>query len=89
MPDDYYEDDSDTMTKEPASNDNEESVSQSALVPKSFFAGKDNLEVGDTEKVRILRLLDDEVEIECIKEGYDKESEPEPEPVTESDEMME
>lgn len=85
MPDDYYEDDGETMTKEAPAEDSDETEAQSALVPKSFFSGKDELKVGDTEKVRVLRLMDDEVEIECVKKGYDEETEKES-PV--SDEMM-
>jgi hypothetical protein len=87
MPDDYYEDDSETMTATPAP-DKEDTATQSSLVPKSFFAGKKDLEVGDTEVVKVLRILDDEVEIECVKENYDDEEATE-EVAVESDEMME
>ena len=92
MPDDYYDEGSDTMTAEPSKpteSKDDEAQPQSALVPKSFFAGKENLEVGDTEVVKVLRLMDDEVEIECVKENYDEEKTKEKEPVLESDEMME
>ena len=90
MPTDYYDDEgdnpgSDTMTAKPSEKD--EMQPQSALVPKAFFSGKDNLEVGDVERVKVLRLMDDEVEIECIKEGYDHEEKKEA-PVSEEDEMM-
>lgn len=88
MPDDanYYDDEAEApMADNPA--DKEESVTASALVPKSFFAGKDSLEVGDTEVVKVLRIMDDEVEIECIKERYEEE-EPEEAPVSEEADMM-
>lgn len=89
MPDDnLYDDESDApMTESPA--DKEESVTASALVPKAFFAGKEGLEVGDTEVVKVLRIMDDEVEIECVKENYDDEEEAPEETVSvEEDEMM-
>ena len=92
MAHDYYDDGSDdnSVTTEAQPDEiaekKEESADNSALVPKSFFQGRENLEVGDTEKVRVLRIMDDDVEIECIKEGYGKEkSMPEKEP--ESDMM--
>ncbi len=92
MPDDYYDDgDSSMAPKADAPKSSDEGMKpQSALVPKSFFAGKDNLAVGDEEKVRVLRLMDDEVEIECVKEGYkDEEPASEPsKPVSEPDDMM-
>lgn len=69
------------------SDDKEESPAQSALVPKSFFAGKKGLEIGDTEVVKVLRIMDDEVEIECVKENYENE-ETEEAPVSEEADMM-
>lgn len=76
----YYDDSEDSMEGGPPS-DKEDTSSQSALVPKSFFAGKESMEPGDTETVRILRVLDNEVEIECVKEGYNEEKTQEKEPV--------
>ncbi len=93
MPDDYYDDGQDSMAPKPDApepSDDGDMKPQSALVPKSFFSGKDSLAVGDTETVRVLRLMDDEVEIECVKEGY-KSEEPASEtskPTAEPDDMM-
>lgn len=42
---------------------------QSALVPKSLFSESDDLTVGQEEKVRILHIYEDEVEIACVKSG--------------------
>lgn len=90
MPDDnLYDDESESPMANKPAEDTSESVTASALVPKSFFAGKDDLSVGDTEVVKVLRIMDDEVEIECIKENYDdEETEEEPTVSVEEDEMM-
>lgn len=91
MPEDanYYDDEAEAPMADKPAEDTEESVTASALVPKSFFAGKEGLEVGDTEVVKVLRIMDDEVEIECVKENYDDEESEEEAPVSvEEDEMM-
>lgn len=90
MPDDnLYDDESEAPMTEAPAEKTDESVTASALVPKSFFAGKEGLEVGDTEVVKVLRIMDDEVEIECVKEDYDDEETEEEAPVSvEEDEMM-
>lgn len=90
MPDDnLYDDDGESPMTDMSAKDSEESVTASALVPKAFFAGKEGLEVGDTEVVKVLRIMDDEVEIECVKENYDDEETEEEAPVSvEEDEMM-
>lgn len=45
-----------------------------ALLPKSFFRNKDDLKVGDTEKIKILEEYEDEFLVECIYEKKDKDS---------------
>lgn len=88
-PENYYDDESEAPMKQEPSEKEDESVTASALVPKSFFAGKEGLEVGDTEVVKVLRIMDDEVEIECVKENYDDEETEEEAPISvEEDEMM-
>lgn len=87
MADNYYDDDGEAVAAEPES-EKQDSEPASALVPKTFFSGKEDLAVGDTEVVKVLRIMDDEVEIECVKEGYGEEKAPEEAPVSEEDEMM-
>ena len=84
---DYY-DDGDTTTEEVPEKGTEEMEPASALVPKSFFAGKDDLKVGGREEVEIVRLMDDEAEIKCVSNYDHEETEKEKEPVAESGDMM-
>lgn len=89
MPD-YYDDGEDSMKPEGSSEpmEKDEMEPTSALVPKAFFAGKENLQVGNREEVEIVRLMDDEAEIRCVS-NYDNEETPkEKEPVLESGDMM-
>lgn len=59
------------MDQTPEKPDEEEG--QTALVPKSFFKGP--IKPGNEEKVRMLRVYEDEVEIKCV---YEKEEEEPP-----------
>jgi hypothetical protein len=70
MPSDFYgTESSGPEAKEP---EMEESGEETALVPKSFLGG--NCKEGDTYKVKVGGLYDDEVELELVKE--EKKEEP-------------
>jgi len=60
------------------SSDKEESGYETFLAPKSAFAGKD-IGVGDVHRVRIERVLDDELELRCLKPTDKEKSVSEPE----------
>ncbi len=77
---DYYDNydqdprpDSTAPDKNNSADDNADDEGDYAtfLAPKASFAGK-NLEVGAVHRVRIERVLGDEVELKCIKPGGDK-----------------
>lgn len=59
----------DTAEKEDSSDEN------TALLPKSFFKNKDDLKAGAKEKIEILHLYDDEVEVRCIYDKKDSKDE--------------
>lgn len=50
-----------------------DSDSNTSLLPKSFFGGKD-LEVGKTCKVRITHVYEDEVEVEYVSDEKKEEA---------------
>lgn len=56
-------------------NDKEESMEdegrETALLPKSFF--RDEMKVGDTETIKVVRAYEDDYEVECYYEGDEKE----------------
>ena len=60
------------------SSDKEDSGYETFLAPKSAFAGKD-IGVGDVHRVRIERVLDDELELRCLKPTDKEKSVSEPE----------
>jgi hypothetical protein len=51
------------MPKEESGSDME-----TFMAPKSAFYGKD-LKAGDTKTVKVMKVHEDEVELECVKEG--------------------
>lgn len=81
---DMYDDD---MGESSAPTKKDESPSETALLPKSFFQGKD-LEIGKTCKVRVERLLEDDVEVSYVRhKDKDDEDEDDGEEETEMAEM--
>jgi len=62
MADDYYQGESSPAPEGSDEDKREESDSESALLPKSFFGSKD-LEVGKTCEVKIVHLYEDEAEV--------------------------
>lgn len=74
---DYYSDGSDSAdmevaeTDKPTENDN---GAATALLPKNFFPGDKPLEPGNVCKVKIARVLDDQVEITYVKK-YEEDDE--------------
>lgn len=65
-----------------------EEESEQALLPKSFFAGKD-LEIGSKCEVRVEGIYDDEVAVSYVpkkkdKDGKDKDSDDESKPKRDS-----
>lgn len=61
---DYYQ--SDSAPEKSDDGKREESDSESALLPKSFFGDKD-LEVGKKCEVKIVHVYEDEVEVEYVR----------------------
>lgn len=51
----------------PAENDSEESVGNSALLPKKFFSG--SVEPGQTVTLKVVHVYDDEVEVSTSSEA--------------------
>jgi len=87
MPQDYYSDEEgpDAMTREAMGSDSAKADETPAgnedqatfLLPKSALMGK-NVQDGDTIKVRVLRMMDDQVEAVCVYGDEDKEEASEP-----------
>lgn len=72
MAQDFYGTESDQPeSKEP---DTEESGEETALVSKSMLGG--NCKVGDTYKVKVANIYDDEAEIELVKEDKEESAPP-------------
>lgn len=65
-----YDDSSGDSSEAPAEKKKDE-AHQTALLPKSFFPGKD-LSVGKTCKVRVERLMEDEVAVSYVRHDSDK-----------------
>ena len=63
--------DSVAPTKGDDESDSDEAGYATFLAPKASFAGKD-LAVGAVHRVRVERVLDDEVELKCIKPDGDQ-----------------
>lgn len=77
MAEDYFSDSPEPSSEKP-SKEAKSDTDQTALLPKSFFQGKD-LSVGKQCKVEIVRLLEDEAEVKYVRHNSDskpKESEP-------------
>lgn len=72
MPDYYPED----TTEKPVAEgeDTERHEGETALLPKSLFAGK-SMEPGAEVTLKIVHVYDDEVEVECVKEEASEPSE--------------
>lgn len=75
--DEMYQKDS-TPEKPDMEDSDDESMEDSALVPKSLFGSK-TPKPGDTCKFKVVHIHDDEVEIEYVKRHKDKEDKPESE----------
>jgi len=67
-----------------SSDEKDDSGYETFLAPKSAFAGKD-IGVGDVHRVRIERVMDDELELRCLKPTDKEKSVSEPE--SSSDDM--
>ena len=52
--------------------ENEREDNETALLPKSLFGG--DCKVGDEYKVKVVGILEDEIEVEPIKETKESES---------------
>lgn len=85
MPDDMYDED---MNESSSSTKKDDSPSETALLPKSFFQGKD-LEIGKTCKVRVERLLEDDVEVSYVHHKDKDDSDDDDEDETEAVEVEE
>jgi len=75
--DNFYDEDLDQPIADPRNPDNEkddENEYQTFLAPKAAFAGKD-LDVGAVHRVKIERVLSDELELRCIQKGGDDSEE--------------
>lgn len=68
----YFEDAADTAP-ETAPEESNTSETQTALLPKDFFGSKP-LEVGTECKVRIEKIMDDEVQVAYVPHGTKEES---------------
>jgi len=53
-------------------NEREDDGAETALLPKSLFGG--DCKVGDEYKVKVVGVLEDELEVEPIKEAKESES---------------
>jgi len=69
----YDEPMTDQDPREPDTEKDEGSY-QTFLAPKAAFAGK-SLEIGAVHRVRIERVLDEELELKCIEKGGREEPE--------------
>ena len=72
----------------PRENPKEDKDSATALIPKSFFPGDKTLEPGNECKVRIERVMDDQVSVTYVAEHEKAEPEEDLE-VAEVDEISE
>jgi hypothetical protein len=74
MPEDFYG----TESKQPEAEEPEmeESGEETALVPKSMLGG--NCKVGDTYKVKVAGIYDNEAELELVKEKEESKDDSEP-----------
>lgn len=84
--DNYYDEDLDQPIAAPGNDDSgdsdkEDSRYESFLAPKASFPS--GLEVGSTHKVKVERILDDEVQLVCDGKGSKEE------PETEKDDLYE
>lgn len=79
MPEDNHYDSGEDKTEKKSDSDSDykdDKDGNTALLPKSFFRNKDDLKVGDTEKIKILEEFEDEFLCSCIyeKDSKDKDS---------------
>jgi hypothetical protein len=58
----------DAGDQDPKKADDEKGEGESALLPKSLFAGKE-VQPGEEITLKVVRLYDDEVEVECCAGG--------------------
>lgn len=86
----YMDDDESTPSEAPSTekkDKGDETESQLALVPKSFF--KDEPKPGGREMVEVVEVYEDEVSIKCVYGEKDEaETEDNPTEETAEDEMM-
>jgi len=80
-PDYYDEPMTDQDPRESDDSDKDDSRYESFLAPKASFPS--GLEVGSTHKVKVERILDDEIQLICSGKGKDEE----PAQQDESDDM--
>ncbi len=90
MPVDYYSDGESagaaTSEAPPAEEPQEDSGGSTALLPKSFFPGG-SPQPGKECTVRVVRVQDDQVEVEYSEKGGDEPTAPEAAPEPQSDFM--
>jgi len=69
---DYPE--AETGTEQPADTTSENDEAQTSLLPKSLFGG--DCKVGDTYTVKVVGVLEDELEVEPVKKGESSDEAP-------------
>ena len=84
MPADFYGTESEAKAPEPKME--EESGEESALVPKSMFG---ECKPGDTYKVKVVGIYDDEIELAKVSDDKPDESKPESTSDSRMESMME
>lgn len=74
MPEESYYPDPDDQTDRVAPPEaGDAPMSETATLPKSFLGA--DIEVGDTCTLKVVRVLDDEVEVDCVKDETEPPSE--------------
>ena len=68
---DMYEDGEETNTPEDAEGKTEAAASETGLLPKGFFQGKD-LSPGNRCEIEIVKAYDDQVEVKYVPHQKDK-----------------
>jgi len=84
MAEDYFADAEEMEA--PVEETKDASETKTALLPKNFFGSKE-LEIGGECSVKIVKIMDDEVQVEYQRK--EEEVEPEDEPMAEELAMME
>lgn len=82
----YFEDSPDVESGDVSKNTEEKAT---ALLPKSFFGAKDK-KIGDKCEIKVVKIMDDEIQVEYIARGTSEDDGEEmSETVVEESEMME